>query len=751
MTDFATIGVRSDTTGLRRGERDLARFREEGARTEQRMNRASQSMASGMRMLRRVIVPLAATMAATFGSRAIVSSQEEFLTRMARIESIIEATGGAAGRTAQDVERFAQSLARQTLESVDGVLEAQQVLLTFRNVQGDVFDDTIRAAADLSAAMGQDLVSSTRQLARAMEDPVTGMQALTRSGTVFTQEQRDMVREMVEAGRTMEAQRFILDELESQYGGASQAGSRMAQAQDSLSQSMRNFRIALAESISAGDRMARVYEGLDRFVQGLTENIDQLGDRLRELGVVMVALAGTQIPAAVAAIANLTRGLTLATAATRTFTAALGAARAAIAILGGPVGVFLGLLSGAAAAALLMRDNTTETDSAIQDLKESQEALNAALGIFHGAAAPEAGAAAIDAARDYRQLAAAARDVAASELAKAEAMAAAAGRGGMAGPGARGQAQADADLAEAQRNLKRAEAALDRANREADRAARSVTGAMSERMSDTVARLNALDINVSGLPESLGELGDAAGGAGAGVDTMSEAMMRAQDWLDRIKTPAEHFAEELRDLNELHEMGYLNVEEHARAVDLLREEFENASESATQYAQQFENAFGQAFTSFVTGAQSAREAAAQLLNSLSRLLANRAFTGLFGGLFGGGASLASGFSGGQVPGMYASGTLSAASGLAWVGERGPELVNFRGGEQVFDAQTSQRMAQGGGGRKLDVTVTMDESTGRLGAFVRDEAGRVVARARPQIVSESVGAAVETNREKRVFE
>ena len=33
---------------------------------------------------------------------------------------------------------------------------------------------------------------------------------------------------------------------------------------------------------------------------------------------------------------------------------------------------------------------------------------------------------------------------------------------------------------------------------------------------------------------------------------------------------------------------------------------------------------------------------------------------------------------------YAGGTENARSGLAWVGENGPELVNFRGGEQVFN-------------------------------------------------------------------
>ena len=41
---------------------------------------------------------------------------------------------------------------------------------------------------------------------------------------------------------------------------------------------------------------------------------------------------------------------------------------------------------------------------------------------------------------------------------------------------------------------------------------------------------------------------------------------------------------------------------------------------------------------------------------------------------------------------YASGTRSARRGLAWVGERGPELVRFNGGERVWSTIDSQRMA-----------------------------------------------------------
>lgn len=47
-----------------------------------------------------------------------------------------------------------------------------------------------------------------------------------------------------------------------------------------------------------------------------------------------------------------------------------------------------------------------------------------------------------------------------------------------------------------------------------------------------------------------------------------------------------------------------------------------------------------------------------------------------------------------VPG-YATGTDSAQSGLAWVGEQGPELVRFRGGEQVYTASQSTDIARSG--------------------------------------------------------
>jgi hypothetical protein len=49
-----------------------------------------------------------------------------------------------------------------------------------------------------------------------------------------------------------------------------------------------------------------------------------------------------------------------------------------------------------------------------------------------------------------------------------------------------------------------------------------------------------------------------------------------------------------------------------------------------------------------------------------------------------------------IPG-HAAGTPSAAPGWAWVGEAGPELVKFRGGEQVMPNSVSMGYANGTGG------------------------------------------------------
>ncbi|MDF1853591.1 MAG: phage tail length tape measure family protein [Verrucomicrobiales bacterium] len=237
-----------------------------------------------------------ATVSAVF-SRAVAESQK-FETTMFRIGAVIKATGGVAGRTADDLRSFARELAMNTLESTEGVLEAQQRLLTFRKVTGDVFDRTIRVAADLSAVLGQNMSSSAIQLGRALEDPVTGLTALTRSGTVFTDQQKEMVKQLVESGQLLKAQSFILDELEAQYGGAAVAAAQgYAGALDTLGQRLQEFFLSIDENLGLTKALSSVYLTAAEALRVLTENMGRL-----------VTYIGTAMAASVAYAAFMARG-----------------------------------------------------------------------------------------------------------------------------------------------------------------------------------------------------------------------------------------------------------------------------------------------------------------------------------------------------------------------------------------------------------------------------------------------------------
>jgi phage-related tail protein len=53
---------------------------------------------------------------------------------------------------------------------------------------------------------------------------------------------------------------------------------------------------------------------------------------------------------------------------------------------------------------------------------------------------------------------------------------------------------------------------------------------------------------------------------------------------------------------------------------------------------------------------------------------------------------------------YANGTNNATAGLHWVGENGPELMRFRGGEQVIPNRESQQILQNSYGGSTNVTI-----------------------------------------------
>lgn len=144
-------------------------------------------------------------------------------------EAVVKSTGGVANVSAESVDKLATKLSNLSGVDDEVIAGAENVLLTFTNVRNeigagnDVFDQAQTAALNMSAALGTDLQGATMQLGKALNDPVSGLTKLSRAGVQFTDEQKKQVEAMVAAGDTLGAQKIILGELETQFGGAAEA------------------------------------------------------------------------------------------------------------------------------------------------------------------------------------------------------------------------------------------------------------------------------------------------------------------------------------------------------------------------------------------------------------------------------------------------------------------------------------------------------------------------------------------------
>lgn len=147
----------------------------------------------------------------------LANEQIEAETRLA---SVLRSTGNAAGFTLDQMKKLASQMQTQTRIGDEVMLNTMSVIATFKNVRGDHFKEAAMLAADMATVLQQDLRSSALQISKALQDPERGLTALTRAGVQFTEQQKEQVRSMLETNDVMGAQRVILNELSSQFGGA---------------------------------------------------------------------------------------------------------------------------------------------------------------------------------------------------------------------------------------------------------------------------------------------------------------------------------------------------------------------------------------------------------------------------------------------------------------------------------------------------------------------------------------------------
>lgn len=162
--------------------------------------------------------------AAVIGFAALsVKAFSESEDLIAQTNAVLKSTGGVAGVTADQVTKLATAWQKQSKYSDEAVRNAENVLLTFTNISSDIFPQTTQAVLDISTALHEDLQSASIQVGKALQDPVLGVTALRRVGVNFSDKQRDVIKSLVDTGKSAEAQQMILQELNKEFGGSAKA------------------------------------------------------------------------------------------------------------------------------------------------------------------------------------------------------------------------------------------------------------------------------------------------------------------------------------------------------------------------------------------------------------------------------------------------------------------------------------------------------------------------------------------------
>ena len=185
------------------------------------------------------------------GFRNVINATKQQVLAEAQLNAVLKSTAGVAGLTAKELTGMASALQKQTRFGDEAIIKAQSLMLTFTKVGKEVFPDAIESVLNMSEAMGQDLQQGVIQVGKALNDPILGVTALRRVGVQLSDQQVDLVKKFTETGNIAEAQKIILSELETQFGGvAKAAGETLGGSLDQMSNAAGDAAESIGEALS---------------------------------------------------------------------------------------------------------------------------------------------------------------------------------------------------------------------------------------------------------------------------------------------------------------------------------------------------------------------------------------------------------------------------------------------------------------------------------------------------------------------
>lgn len=203
--------------------------------------------------------------------KSFVEAAAEAQEAEAKLSAVLDATGHAAGFTTQQLVDLSSQLQQVTKFEAETTQEAMGIIATFKNIRGDIFVEATKSAQDMATVLGTDLNGAAMQLGKALNDPVKGLAALSRSGVSFNKEQEELINTLVKSGDVMGAQKIILQELQSEFGGAAE---KVGGTFSGKMEIMKNRFGDIAESI--GEMLIPMLEALIPLVDGFATMVENI-------------------------------------------------------------------------------------------------------------------------------------------------------------------------------------------------------------------------------------------------------------------------------------------------------------------------------------------------------------------------------------------------------------------------------------------------------------------------------------------
>ena len=224
------------------------------------LNRDVDSVISGIGSLQAVFAGALAGLSVSTVMTKFLDETRDAEQEQAQLAAVLRSTGEAAGWSLDQLNDMASELQKNSVFSDGDINKAQTRLLSYTGVVGEQVPRAMQAVIDMSARLGMDLNQSAETIGKALDVPSQGLTALSKQGFRFTDDQKELVKQLEATGKTAEAQGIILQALESSYGGAAKA------ARDTF-----------------GGAIAALRNNIDSLMTGDTGSMKQLKDTVEGL------------------------------------------------------------------------------------------------------------------------------------------------------------------------------------------------------------------------------------------------------------------------------------------------------------------------------------------------------------------------------------------------------------------------------------------------------------------------------------